>query len=164
MRDLEEIRKDIDNVDSEILRLYEERLSLADEVAEYKRANDRPILDAKREREKLDKIASRYTDPFMQQAAEELFVQLMSLSRKKQYRSLPASSFTDDGETAHAKGERKEENGKDPDRSAGDSANRFACVKDFDFTVRMAARYGDRIAVGVDTRDGFLAVSGWKDC
>ncbi|MBR4545629.1 MAG: 1-(5-phosphoribosyl)-5-[Oscillibacter sp.] len=36
-------------------------------------------------------------------------------------------------------------------------------VKDFDFTVRMGEAYGDRIAVGVDTRDGFLAVSGWKE-
>ena len=36
-------------------------------------------------------------------------------------------------------------------------------VKDFDFTVRMGEAYGDKIAVGVDTRDGFLAVSGWKE-
>ena len=51
-------------------------------------------------------------------------------------------------------------------------------VKDFDFTERMAQTYGDRIAVGVDARDGyvavcgvgvfclllgFVAVSGWKE-
>ncbi len=36
-------------------------------------------------------------------------------------------------------------------------------VRDFDFTVRMGAKYGDRIAVGVDTRDGLIAVSGWKE-
>ena len=36
-------------------------------------------------------------------------------------------------------------------------------VKDFDFTERMAQKYGDRIAVGVDARDGFVAVSGWKE-
>lgn len=36
-------------------------------------------------------------------------------------------------------------------------------VKDFAFTERMAARYGDRIAVGVDARDGYVAVSGWKE-
>ena len=36
-------------------------------------------------------------------------------------------------------------------------------VKDFDFTARMARKYGDRIAVGVDARDGFVAVSGWKE-
>ncbi len=36
-------------------------------------------------------------------------------------------------------------------------------VKDFDFTARMAERYGDQIAVGVDARDGFVAVNGWKE-
>lgn len=36
-------------------------------------------------------------------------------------------------------------------------------VKDFDFTVRMARKYGDKIAVGVDARDGYVAVSGWRE-
>ncbi len=36
-------------------------------------------------------------------------------------------------------------------------------VKDFAFTQRMAQKYGDRIAVGVDARDGFVAVSGWTE-
>ena len=36
-------------------------------------------------------------------------------------------------------------------------------VKDFAFTERMAEKYGDRIAVGVDARDGYVAVSGWKE-
>jgi phosphoribosylformimino-5-aminoimidazole carboxamide ribotide isomerase len=36
-------------------------------------------------------------------------------------------------------------------------------VKDFAFTARMAEKYGDQIAVGVDARDGFVAVNGWKE-
>ena len=36
-------------------------------------------------------------------------------------------------------------------------------VKDFDFTRRMAQKYGDKIAVGVDARDGYVAVSGWLE-
>ena len=36
-------------------------------------------------------------------------------------------------------------------------------VRDFDFTRRMARAYPGRIAVGVDARDGFVAVSGWKE-
>ena len=36
-------------------------------------------------------------------------------------------------------------------------------VKDFAFTARMAQKYGDRIAVGVDIRDGYVAVNGWKE-
>ena len=36
-------------------------------------------------------------------------------------------------------------------------------VTDFDFTARMLRRYGERIAVGVDARDGFVAIHGWKE-
>lgn len=36
-------------------------------------------------------------------------------------------------------------------------------VKDFAFIERMARKYGERIAVGVDARDGYVAVSGWKE-
>lgn len=36
-------------------------------------------------------------------------------------------------------------------------------TRDFNFVCRMAALYGDRIAVGVDVRDGYVAVSGWKE-
>lgn len=36
-------------------------------------------------------------------------------------------------------------------------------VKDFAFTERMARTYGDQIAVGVDAKDGYVAVNGWKE-
>ena len=36
-------------------------------------------------------------------------------------------------------------------------------VKDFGFTKEMARRYGAQIAVGVDARDGYVAVSGWEE-
>ncbi len=35
-------------------------------------------------------------------------------------------------------------------------------VQDFAFTARMAQRYGDKIAVGVDAKDGYVAINGWK--
>lgn len=36
-------------------------------------------------------------------------------------------------------------------------------VQDFDFTARMAKKYKDQIAVGVDARDGYVAINGWKE-
>ena len=36
-------------------------------------------------------------------------------------------------------------------------------VKDFDFTERMAQTYGDRIAVGIDAKEGMVATEGWLD-
>lgn len=38
-----------------------------------------------------------------------------------------------------------------------------AAVKDFDFTVHVAQTYGNQIAVGVDARDGYVAINGWKE-
>ncbi len=35
-------------------------------------------------------------------------------------------------------------------------------AEDFDFTRRMAQRYGERVAVGVDAKDGFVATHGWR--
>ena len=36
-------------------------------------------------------------------------------------------------------------------------------VRDFEFTRRMAEAYGPKVAVDVDARDGFVALSGWKE-
>ena len=36
-------------------------------------------------------------------------------------------------------------------------------VKNFRFAADMAQKYGDKIAVGVDMKDGFVAVNGWKE-
>ena len=36
-------------------------------------------------------------------------------------------------------------------------------VTNFDFTARMLKKYGEKIAVGVDARDGYVAIHGWKD-
>lgn len=36
-------------------------------------------------------------------------------------------------------------------------------VKDFDFTAHVAQTYGNQIAVGVDARDGYVAINGWKE-
>lgn len=38
-----------------------------------------------------------------------------------------------------------------------------AAVNDEKFTKEAAAKYGDKIAVGIDIKDGFVAVSGWTE-
>ena len=38
-----------------------------------------------------------------------------------------------------------------------------AAVQDFAFTERMAKRYGNKIAVGVDAKNGYVAIHGWKE-
>lgn len=85
MVELSETRKKIDEVDRQIVELFEERMRLGNDVAEYKRAVGKPILDKEREREKIETMRSIATNEFNKKAVEELFQQLMSLSRKYQY-------------------------------------------------------------------------------
>ncbi|MCR5579984.1 MAG: prephenate dehydratase [Pseudobutyrivibrio sp.] len=85
MRDLAEIRVEIDDVDKQILELFTKRMELACQVAEYKIATGKKVYDKVREEEKLDKLASYVEDDFNVQAVRELYSQIMSISRKKQF-------------------------------------------------------------------------------
>ena len=83
--ELSESRKKIDRIDAEIVRLYEERMELSGQVAEYKIANGMNVLDATREKEKIESVKALTHNDFNAKCIEELFEQIMSMSRKKQY-------------------------------------------------------------------------------
>lgn len=85
MRDLSEIRQDIDRIDSRLLELFEQRMSCAEEVAEYKRGTGKAIYDPIREKEKIAKLTKDQKEPFMAKSIEEMFLQIMSISRRYQY-------------------------------------------------------------------------------
>ena len=51
MTDLQECRKEIDRIDSEIVKLFEKRMKVSEEVAEYKIHTGKEVLDSKREQE-----------------------------------------------------------------------------------------------------------------
>ena len=84
MGSLEEYRAQLDEIDREIVRLYEQRMQVSEEVAEYKIANGRTVLDRQREQEKLRAVESMVWDERNRLGARELFEQLMSSSRKRQ--------------------------------------------------------------------------------
>jgi chorismate mutase/prephenate dehydratase len=88
MRDLKEIRKEIDEIDDQITSLYLRRLELAKDVAMYKLSKDLPVFDKKREDEKLSVLSEKGSDEFEKNGISELFTQIMSGNRKKQYKIL----------------------------------------------------------------------------
>lgn len=88
MQDLSEIRKRIDEIDKKLVELIQERMQCASEVAEYKREKKMAVYDAKREEEKLSRIADMTEDHFMKRSLKEIFRQIMSISRKYQYQLL----------------------------------------------------------------------------
>lgn len=85
MVDLQVTREKIDNVDKQIVALFQERMELARDVAEYKLNVGKPVFDKERERNKLKKLSSMAENEFNQRSIQELFAMIMSLSRKFQY-------------------------------------------------------------------------------
>ena len=85
MIELTETRKKIDEVDRQIVALFEERMRLGNDVAEYKRQVGKPILDKEREQQKIEAMQQLASNEFNKEAVAELFKQLMSLNRKYQY-------------------------------------------------------------------------------
>ena len=88
MPDLKKIREEIDLTDDEIVRLFQHRMELTAEVAQYKIETGKAVFDRERERQKLEKLTGQADSTFNAKGIQELFQQIMSISRKRQYQLL----------------------------------------------------------------------------
>lgn len=88
MKDLVQCRKEIDEIDRRMTALFEERMQIAADVAEYKRVSGKKVFDKQREDEKLDAVERMASNVYFGRGLRELFSQIMSLSRKYQYTML----------------------------------------------------------------------------
>lgn len=88
MRDLLQLRDEIDEIDSQIVELYKRRMAIAEEVAIYKISVGKKVFDKERETAKLEKLGEKVDTPFLKHGVFELFEQIMSMSRKRQYQLL----------------------------------------------------------------------------
>lgn len=86
--DLNEIRQEIDSVDASIVELFEKRMELCKNVALFKIQNNKNVLDKQREIEKIKKVVELAKNDFNKHGTEELFTQIMAISRKLQYQLL----------------------------------------------------------------------------
>ena len=86
--DLTDLRRQIDVIDSQIVELYEKRMEISSQVAEYKIKTGKKVFDKAREEEKLRKVKALTHNEFNSHGIGELFEQIMSMSRKLQYRLL----------------------------------------------------------------------------
>ncbi len=78
---LDELRLQIDEIDKEMMVLFKKRMGVSLLIGEYKRANNVPILDAKREFEILYKKKKELNDDLLWPYYESFFKDLMSLSK-----------------------------------------------------------------------------------
>ena len=86
--DLQHLRDQLDDIDEQIVHLYEKRMDICREVAEYKIENGKQVLDKEREKSKLQTLKAMASNDFYRHGVEELFEQIMSMSRKLQYQLL----------------------------------------------------------------------------
>lgn len=86
--DLLELRGKLDQIDEKIVALYEERMEISSQVADYKIETGKKVFDKAREEEKLAKVRALTHNAFNAHGVQELFEQIMSMSRKLQYNKM----------------------------------------------------------------------------
>lgn len=85
MSGLDDLRKEIDAIDEEILSLYERRMETARQVGELKKGKGMKVYDPVREKELLERKMASLSDPSLKRGARGLFEHLMRCSRQQQY-------------------------------------------------------------------------------
>ena len=88
---MDELRGRIDAVDDELLRCFAERMDIAGDIARYKAEHGLPVLDERREREKLYAVSEKAPEE-LQSYAVSLYALLFELSRSRQNRLLHKQS------------------------------------------------------------------------
>lgn len=86
--DLQECREQLDQIDKDIVKLFERRMEICGKVAEDKIRTGKPVYDGEREQQKLEAVRLLAHGEYNQTAVRELFSQMMTISRRYQYRLL----------------------------------------------------------------------------
>lgn len=94
--DLQNLRQEINETDREIVELFKKRMGIAASVAEYKRQNGLPVLDAERERALLSRISDMAGEEF-DVYARTLYHTMLDVSRAYQYTKLNPTSEVYEG-------------------------------------------------------------------
>ena len=77
-----ELRRQIDDIDAQILELVARRVYVVLQVGEYKRRHGMRVYDPERERRLLDQLASRAPAPLDRETVRRVFERLVDESRR----------------------------------------------------------------------------------
>ena len=83
---LQEIREGLDAVDRQMAELFAQRMKLCAQAARVKAESGKAVYDGVREQETLKSLEDAAEDDFAKRDLEELFSQIMTMSRRMQYR------------------------------------------------------------------------------
>ncbi|MCX7771506.1 MAG: chorismate mutase, partial [Clostridia bacterium] len=85
------LRKQIDSVDRELAVLLEQRMSLVNEIADYKKKTQAQILDAGREQKVIENVLGAVNNDDFKPSIEAIFKNMMAVSRAYQAKQNEAS-------------------------------------------------------------------------
>ena len=80
---MEEYRSQINDIDKEIVRLYAERMEVVKSIGKYKKENNLPVKDSRREKELLEKITEMAGEEY-DNDIRSLYSLMFELSRSNQ--------------------------------------------------------------------------------
>lgn len=80
--ELEELRKKIDVIDQEMLKLFEERMNLAYQIGQIKKERKLPILDSDREKEVINRNITLLKNQKLIPLYIKFITNLMNLSKE----------------------------------------------------------------------------------
>ena len=83
MEDIQDLRREIDKIDQEIVKLFNDRLEIAKKIALYKKANNLTVLDQKREDALLEKISKLSQDEYKEETLK-LYDGILKISKDYQ--------------------------------------------------------------------------------
>ncbi len=83
MKNLEECRKEINEIDGKLVELLVQRMYLSVDVAAYKKANSLPVYDAEREQSLLHRVEMLAGDSY-REAVLAVYETILVESKKKQ--------------------------------------------------------------------------------
>ena len=90
MKDLNELRQEIDIIDRQMVALFEQRMTVTEQVGRYKLAHGMPVLDRSREEQVLAGKTALLEDKTLSADVTELFETIMAISRRQQQALLDA--------------------------------------------------------------------------
>ncbi len=91
---LDELRAEIDKIDSELLPLFLRRMELSSGVADYKRSVGKAVLDSEREKQVLMSKMDLVEGKRQKNEVYEFYAAIMSISRERQTRELVGCNRT----------------------------------------------------------------------
>ena len=84
MNELENLRERIDTIDKELITLFEERMNVVNDIAEYKINNNLPILNQNREDIVISKVKAIVKNKDYTDSAIDFIKDIMEISKKFQ--------------------------------------------------------------------------------